>query len=156
MNTAEILVNISYFTLNDWLRVMSFGTLWWEGEGCFTVVGVRRWNDWDLMNKIPLLGGKILLPWPWVSPEKLSSSLPSQGRVPEISPCSHIWVLYLIEENMFHKFKALLIGNFPHNPSDRGQNIDFPYFIVRKIGLDYCEVFLVMWLVHRSSFRPCI
>ena len=40
--------------------------------------GGEQTNDWDMMNKIPpdqgeLLGGKILLPWPWVSPEKLLS-----------------------------------------------------------------------------------
>lgn len=64
---------------------------------------VRRWNDLDLKNNISprsegTSGGKILLPWPWVSPEKLSSSLPSQGRVPEISLCSHIWVLDLLKK----------------------------------------------------------
>lgn len=98
------------------------------GGGRMLYGGMRRWNDWDLMNKISprsegTSGGKILLPWPWVSPEKLSSSLPSQGRVPEISPCSHIWVLDFIEENTFHKFKALLIGNFPHDPSEIGDRI---------------------------------
>lgn len=41
-----------------------------------------------------------------------------------------------------------------------GQNIDHSsYFIIRKIGLDYCEVFPVTWLVDgracsRSNLLP--